>query len=80
MVAQVDTACCNSSCREESECREGSPLGKGSRRVGSGRVRLVTEQQEQSEGDGEEGDELRMGGWHAITFAEHFYKNQWPFV
>lgn len=41
--------------------------------MGFGGVRDVTEEEEQREGDGEEGDKLCMRGWHSIALSMHFW-------
>ena len=39
---------------------------------GVGVSESMSKQEEEGEVDGEEGDKLGMGWWHAIAFAEHF--------
>lgn len=39
-----------------------------------GRVRYVPEEEKEGERDGEEADELSVGGGHAVALAVHFYR------
>ncbi len=48
-------------------------VGEGWRRGGGG---LVAEQEEEGEGEGEVGEELGVGGGHAVAFAVHFCRGR----
>ena len=78
MVVEIDPTCCNGGSEEECEEREEDFLGEVERFVAIwafGAVVLsrgvVSQEKEKGKGSGEEGEELGMGGGHAIAFAVH---------
>lgn len=82
MVIEIDPACCNGGSEEQCEEREGDFLGEVERFVAIwafGAVVLsrgvVSQEQEKGKRGSEVGEELGVGGGHAIAFAVHLYAN-----
>ena len=79
MVVEVDSALGDGGGGAEGEEREGQALpvgdgcvgGRGS--MGRDAVGVVADEEEEGQVGGEVGDELGMGGGHAVAFAEGFY-------
>ena len=80
MVIEIDSACCNGGSKEQCEEREGDFLWEIERFVAiwaSGAVVLsrgvVSQEEEKGKRGSEVGEELGVGGGHAVAFAVHFY-------
>ena len=80
MVVEINPTCCNGGSEEECEEREENFLGEVKRFVAIwafGAVvlsrRVVSQEEEKGKGSSEVGEELGVGGGHAVAFAVHLY-------
>ena len=80
MVIEIDPTCCHGGSEEECEKREGDLLREVERFVAIwtfGAVVLsrgvVSQEEEKGQRSSEVGEELGVGGGHAVAFAVHLY-------
>ena len=72
VIVEIDTADrnpCSAQTQSQGKC---SPNHEAWDDGGVGVSEGMSKQEEEGEVDGEVGDKLGMGWWHAIAFAEHF--------